>query len=438
MLEFRIESSPRGAEDDAVLHRVKISVGNTVLTRLERLGGSDQPVRDDCLEVPAETLAFWFIDNWWRIRWEPDPPNGFTPEWRLAHDMSSVGGGYLWPSIALWGEGEQLGVAVRADEHDSSLRYLASGEFFVRGTTFETSIDAFVRALLQADTPDAPALEACFRRLTSERADPEVAAWRKLEAQLGHDQDEAPVGLMNSLGRLADDYGLDGVLEAALAGPRGDAALAGQGWDAAGLLEQQIEAARNSAIQLTSPVPAEAIDIDGPSGRPPWQLAEDAARQLRHYIGRPTEPLLNRALSDVVGFDVAGKIRLAQRGSRYGLRLREADDGAHRISLSTGRAASRRFEICRALGDVFWSGGDRLGPLSAANSARQKFQRAFAQSFLCPIESLLAYLRSDKPDADDVEAAARHFHVPIRVIQTMLVNKDVISRSEFERMVAAT
>lgn len=430
MLEFRIETSPQHHGGDHGLHRIKISAGEHVLTSLERLDGPGELVRDSCLVVPAETLAFWFIDNWWRIRWEPDLPRGFTPEWLLAHDISSVGGGYFWPSIALWGEGEQqLGIAARADRRSSSLRYLANGEYYVRATTFEAGVDAFVRLVLELGTPDARALEACFGRLATERSDPEVTAWRRLEAQLGFDQDEAPVELMDALGRLADEYGLGGVQEAALAGPRGDAAS---------LLQQEIEAASNSAILLRSPVPIEAIDIEGPSRRPPWQLAEEAAGQLRRYIGMPTEPLLNRALSDVVGFDVASKIRLTRRGSAYGLRLREAGDGLHRISLSTGRAPSRRFEICRALGDVFWSRGDRLGPLSAANSARQKFQRAFAQSFLCPIESLLAYLRSDTPDADDVEAAARRFHVPLRVIQTMLVNKGMISRTEFESMVAAT
>ena len=428
MLEFRIEATPQGHDADGELHRIKISAGAHVLTSLERLERPGRPARDDCLVVPAEALAFWFIDNWWRIRWEPDPPDGFTPEWRLAHDVSSVGGGYFWPSIALWGEGEQLGIAARADRHNSSLRYLAHGDFFVRAATFEAGVDAFVRLLLEAGTPDAPALGACFRRLTTERADPEVTAWRKLEAQLGFDQDEAPAELMNALGRFADAYGLDGVQEAAVAGHG----------EAASMLEHEIQAARHSAILLTSPVPTEAITVDTPSGHPPWQLAEHAAQQLRHYIGIPTEPLLNRALSDVVGFDVARKIRLTQRASAYGLRLREAGDETDRVSLCTGRAPSRRFEICRALGDVFWSRGDRLGPLSAANSARQKFQRAFAQSFLCPIEGLLAYLRCDTPDADDVEAAARHFHVPLRVIQTMLVNKGIISRSEFQSMVAAT
>ena len=422
MLEFQIESLPQ--EDG--LHRVRISADDSVLTRL---GRSDDASPDDWLQVPAEALAFWFIDNWWRIRWEPDPPAGFTPEWRLAHDISSVGGGYCWPRVAFWGEGEQVGVAVRADEPTSSLRYLADGNFLVPAKSFEAGVDDFVGLLLQSGTPDGDALKACFQHLSAEREDPAVAAWRKLEAQLGFDQDEAPDELMSALGVLADEYGLDGVQEAA---------LATQGGDAATVLQREIEAARNSAIQMTSPLPAETLKVDAKSGHEPWQLAEDAARQLRDHIGIPTEPLRNRALSDVVGFDVAGKIRLARRDARYGLRLRDQREDLHRLSLSTNWPLSRRFEICRALGDIFWSGGDRLGPLSAANSARQKFQRAFAQSLLCPAESLLAYLRKDRPDPDDVEAAARHFRVPLRVIQTILVNKGIVSRSEFQGMVATS
>ena len=426
MLEFRIESIAQGDDVGGDLHRVRISAGDHVLTRLER---PDDFSMDDWLEVPAEALAFWFIDNWWRIRWEPDPPNGFTPEWRLAHDISSVGGGYGWPRVALWSEGEQVGVAARADEPGPPPRYLAHGTFLVGAASFEVGVDAFVRLLLRSDTPDSASLKACFKRLSAEREDPAVAAWRKLEAQLGFDQDGAPDELMSALGVLADEYGPDGVQEAALATQRGNTAS---------VLEREIEVARNSAIQMTSPVPAEAIEVDGASGHPPWRLAEDAARQLRRHLGIPTEPLPNRALSDVVGFDVAGKIRLARRDARYGLRLRDQREDLHRVSLSTNWPLSRRFEICRALGDIFWSGGDRLGPLSAANSARQKFQRAFAQSLLCPAESLLAYLRKDRPDPDDVEAAARHFRVPLRVIQTILVNKGIVSRSEFQGMVATS
>ena len=68
-----------------------------------------------------------------------------------------------------------------------------------------------------------------------ERGDSELAAWRRLEAQLGFDPDGAPDELMRSMGKLADQYEADGVAEAA---------LATQGEQAAKLLEEEIAAAR--------------------------------------------------------------------------------------------------------------------------------------------------------------------------------------------------
>lgn len=80
---------------------------------------------------------------------------------------------------------------------------------------------------------------------------------------------------------------------------------------------------------------------------------------------------------------------------------------------------------------------DPLGPLSTAKSARQKFQRAFAQEFLCPCTDLQAYIGTDKPGDDDIHAAARRFHVSERLIQTTLVNHHVIDRDSFAQMVEA-
>ena len=44
---------------------------------------------------------------------------------------------------------------------------------------------------------------------------------------------------------------------------------------------------------------------------------------------------------------------------------------------------------------------------------------------------------TDDPTEDDIAAAARHFHVSERVIQTVLVNKHKIDREQFEKMVEA-
>lgn len=54
---------------------------------------------------------------------------------------------------------------------------------------------------------------------------------------------------------------------------------------------------------------------------------------------------------------------------------------------------------------------------------RQKFQRAFAQEVLCPWAALEAFVGPDEPDDDMIGAAAWHFHVSQRLIETTLVNK---------------
>ena len=75
--------------------------------------------------------------------------------------------------------------------------------------------------------------------------------------------------------------------------------------------------------------------------------------------------------------------------------------------------------------------------MTKARTRRQNFQRSFAQSLLCPYDDLAAYMNTDCPTDDDV-AAARHFSVSERVIQTLLVNKGTIDGPRFDQMVEAS
>ena len=121
----------------------------------------------------------------------------------------------------------------------------------------------------------------------------------------------------------------------------------------------------------------------------------------------------------------------------YGLRLGEQGPTAPQfITLRSKWQEGRRFELCRALGDTLWASADILGPLAKTSTVRQKFQRAFAQSLLCPFEELQEVLDTDCPD-DDIAAAARHFHVAERVVQTVLVNKQVVERGRFTDLLEA-
>jgi Zn-dependent peptidase ImmA (M78 family) len=68
--------------------------------------------------------------------------------------------------------------------------------------------------------------------------------------------------------------------------------------------------------------------------------------------------------------------------------------------------------------------GDWLTSTDSATSA-QKFQRAFAAEFLCPIASLSDHLNGDYTEAA-IEDAASTFQVSEMVVRSLLLNNGLI------------
>ena len=408
--------------------------------------------------------------------------------WRTAHDLSSAGGGYAWPRLAIWGEDERIGLLSRSDPPGvvGPVRYLADALVFVQANDFESECDEFLQNAVDAyvtDIADRGALREQVRALRHERDDPKLAVWRRMEARLGFDPDDGPDRTIETLARLAEQYGPANVDEAAAAMP---------GSASADTLEREIEAARASRVvcefrdaldayrdrvpgyfattdhgHATLPgigVPGHLTTIyQGPAAPlgfgltgepairglaaasfqdfrrsfvPPWNLAEDAAGDLRVALGRAKGPLHNNALADLLGATVdtfRSNSVSSDASLPHRLRLTSDVDTRNRIALRSRWPHDRRFEVVRALGDAIWTrdGVTRhgvMGPLAASKTARQKFQRAFAQSRLCPYDDLIAYIGTTRPTEGDVSAAARNFHVSERVAQTVLVNKHVLER----------
>ncbi len=409
---------------------VSLRLGAVCFTELVR-SGDNSP--DDYLKAPPIQLAFWIVDNWWRLRWEPIVSDRMDPDWRLAHELSAIGGGYIWPRLSIWSEDDRVGLACRSDplSMNFALRFTTDALGFVNADRFEPVVDRFLARAVDSNSSDKAALGAHFRALQKERADGEMATWRRLEAKLGYDVDNAPEELIDTLLSYVKDYGLCGVEEAV---------VASQGHAAADALEEEIEIARNSRVvcDLHDAVGAAGY-VQRDSGKPIWEVAEDAAAAVRRSMGTEEGPLINKRLSELLKTSKehfrGKKSKSTQR--RYGLRLRDGDGERNLVALNARWSQGRRFELCRALGDAIWSQNDALGPITRTRTGRQKFQRAFAQGLLCPCGDLLAYINTEQPSEDDVSAAARHFHVSERLIQSVLVNKGVIGRQEFNEMVEA-
>lgn len=421
MQEFEIDVQKTAEAPPDAPAALAIGSGHIVLTRLLRQGAN---APEDQLKAPPAQLAFWLIDNWWRLRWECVPPFGPTPEWRLAHDLSSMSG-YAWPRLAIWGEGNRIGLSARSDPAGvvGPVRYLTDALIYISAAAFEREADRFLDVVSQETAgfaSDWQALRAQIDVLTAERADPEICDWRRLEAELGYDIDEAPEALINILQRFQKEYGTGAVTEAA---------LAVQGDRSAAVLEEEIAVANEHHWQCDLRRTALLVDgLEKQADDPPWRLGEMAAAELRAKVGYPTGPLRNRVLADIL--NVRPQALRGVQGVRelaYGLRLNTGRWRGEVVALSSRWPADRRFEFTRALGDAIWSGNERLGPLTRAKSARQKFQRAFAQSLLCPYEALRDYIGDDTSDGA-LWAAAREFHVSDRLIRSLLVNKGDLRR----------
>ena len=135
-------------------------------------------------------LAEWLAWNWWRLRWEP---RRTSLDWAMAHKMSTIGGGYVWPNITIVSDGERVvfeahGTAAKPQE---PLRYITQFVSTLPAAEFEHAIDRFVEQVvgqLLAERVTNTNLAAIWSDLQEERRVPAIAIRRKFEALLGNER----------------------------------------------------------------------------------------------------------------------------------------------------------------------------------------------------------------------------------------------------------
>lgn len=424
-------NKPAGSAPD---EPVGIAIGSNDLVFTQLIRQGDNGATDE-IQAPPGQLAFWLVDNWWRLVSECVPSSGPCPEWRIAHDLASIGN-FAWPRLSIWGEGDRIGLSSRSDPVGvvGPVRYLADALTYVSLAEFDAGSTAFLDRVSGEQSglvSDWAALQAQIATLAAERADPGIAAWRRLEAELGYDVDAAPDELMGAMAAFVAEYGASAVAEAA---------LAAQGQQSAVVLQNEIARANGQHWQCDLTRTALMVGaVDRTQGLAPWELGELAATAVREAVGYPAGPLSNPVLGDVLSVRPSAfrtQKTEAPRNQAYGLRLNTGRRRGEVVSLASSWSADRRFEFARALGDAVWTQGERLGPLTRTKSERQKFQRAFAQSLLCPHADLVAYIGDDVSDGA-LSAAAKHFLVSERVVRTLLVNKHALARRRLGQIARA-
>lgn len=377
--------------------------------------------------LSAYRLAEWLGWNWWKLRWEPKRR---TADWNLAHRMASIGGGYVWPNITIRSDGERvvLNAKPTASTPAEPIRYIANAAVVVRAVDFEGAVDRFMEqvcAQLQAEGIPDSNVNRIWQETLEERSDPEKVIWRKLEAILGFDPDDADPGVIKSFLDNAASFGERAVTELAADVPANTTTVSPSGiYDIAQTAGYEWREA--DAVRLRPKTRLPAIGAE-----PAWRRGIDSARALREQQRLGNGCIDNRRLAALAGVSQA-VIDDGRRGPAFCFALKTQPNNG-KIVLRARHGTGRRFELARLIGDQVagGGGGEALHPVTSSYTYRQQYQRSFAAEFLCPLNALEEMLGGDR-SAEAIEDAAHAFNVSEWTIRTKLVNHGLLDRGQLE------
>lgn len=378
------------------------------------------------VRASAYCLALWLASNWWRLRWEPEAA---SISWKMSHNLAAAGGGYAWPDLSFNTDGEVVWVHCRPTPVNTPdpIRFLSNFDTYLPVAVFKRGLDDFVAAVIERVThqaKNASLLSELWGDVLEERRVPELAEWRKLEAMMGFDPEQGPEGLIDGLRNQSPGFG-KGLVEE-LAAAAGSKALdvldflKGEGQSRTAAAE--IPEAASIANQLPGLFEGSLL---------PWQKGAAAARLARSTWRLGPGPVSNGTLCDLFGLSES-VFHEPMTVPRLAVSAGYRDNGAgntFRLFLNKKHPSSLRFSLGRLVGDhLLADSRERILPATEAKTARQKFQRAFAQEFFCPFEELMQSFEGGGLSDDGIEDAAAYFEVSPLLVKTLLVNRGVLGR----------
>jgi hypothetical protein len=343
--------------------------------------------------------------------------------------MSTIGSGYIWPNIECVSDGERVFLQAHPTSSRSAepLRYIADAGEVMTGADLEYGCECFIDQVvekLRAESVLGSNLERIWSYTREERRDPDSAWYRRIEAAMGFEPDEADEQLVETLIGDAALLGRNAVAELAASASRDEPAQGSEGLKELALSLGH-DADLSSIPSLTSEssvTPADSV--------PAWVVGESAARALRR-----NEKLSEGPVSDTLLASLAGTSPDALRGKQAPLSYFLALDGGGtmaRLILQSPFKEGRRFALARLLGDRVVGGSDEaLTPALRSRTYRQKLQRAFAAEFLCPFDEARQQLGHDLSD-ENQQRVASEYDVSPMLVRTQLVNNGQLGRDTLE------
>lgn len=379
------------------------------------------------VHLSAYRLAEWLAWNWWRLRWEP---RSRALDWALAHHMGTIGGGYIWPNVTVFSDGERIALLAKPTKSDENepLRYITDIAAVFLASVFESGVDLFIEQVLGQLTEEnilTSNLSEIWSNVREERADVDFAMRRKLEALLGFDPDEADDTAIETLIRDAQSMGQRAMEEVAAEPTRGGTVITASRLREAAV-QRGFDLAPRDTVRFAPGTPLPTV-----GQVPAWLRGTAAARELRRQQNLGENPIGNARL---VQMAAVNENALNPESASFPLFSFALDHNTARgsVVLRSKWKAGRRFELARVMGDRIAGNQDGLLlPATNSQTYRQKFQRAFAAELLCPFEALEDLLQDDY-SAETIQDAAEHFEVSPLTVRTLLVNHGRLAREDLE------
>lgn len=377
--------------------------------------------------LSAYHLAEWLAWNWWRLRWEP---RASSEDWAFAHKISNIGGGYIWPNITIFSDGERTALIAKAteDRPETPFRYISNFAAVIPSMEFENGIDNFILEVLERlgdSRVNDSNLSRIWNDLVVERRSPELARARKLEALLGQDPDESDPGVIERLVADAKSLSMAAVEElAADSGFRHMAAVPSAA-NLVSLAKQHGFSASFCDIARISVPPNNASRGHTAA----WKLGADTAKALRKQENLGDGVITDERLAALFGVEIAA----LKHGEAADLGFSFALDheNSNSIFLRSKWPFGRRFELARLLGDRLMATQSTLYPATRAYTYRQKSQRSFAAELLSPFQAVFHMLDGDYSAENQLDVA-EYFLVSELTIRTQLVNHQILEREDLD------
>ncbi|PPC89433.1 MAG: hypothetical protein CTY34_11425 [Methylobacter sp.] len=413
-------------DNPEILHtmaNLALQIGNVNIMQNEDIWA--KTIRDTAL-VSAYPLAMWLASSWWRLNFEPLPVHGVIPstDWRMAHEMGAANHGFVWPKVLFSSDSEvmQIWGTSSSANTQQSVRYLNGLDMpvSVKLADFQRSLENFIISVL--NRLDAMGykntdLWNLWQFIQEERSDPQSLNYRRLEAELGYDPDECSEAMMNKAQKLGQQMGIEALSELAPVYGKiaGDSSL--------NAIEDIINGQGLSGIPNMPKLPKVK------SGAP-WQRAVAVARELRQSLSSSDGPINNKQLYDLLGLstsEVEGWKPTTRNNAAIAI---PKNNKQFKFVPRKAHPMAKRFELARLLGDYILTGSTEGQWLTSTDlsTSRQKFQRAFAAEFLCPIDALKDFLQNDYCESA-IEDATEYFQVSQTTVNSLLRNNGLIFSS---------